>query len=327
MFATGVRAASLLFVIMTVSQEAAVCSARPACRTERPIIGIVAQGLFDSNPVVKHYPWTKGKSYIPASYVKLAESSGARVVPIKDTLTDSELTTLLGSLNGVIFPGGTHSLSTSNYSKTATKIFNYAITAQEKKDYFPVLGLCWGLQMLLKIVAGENPIQRTYSTHIDLKVQFTVAAAKSILFKHLPSTLESEMTNQAITYNNHNWGLHVETYDSNPKIKEFFNLLALSVDLKGIAFGAAFEAKDYPIFGLQWHPEKPLFEWKKELNIDHSFPSLAASQYIANIFRKETSQSCHNFESSSEEDKALIYNLQPINSAVAGSSFEQVYVL
>ena len=49
------------------------------------------------------------------------------------------------------------------------------------------------------------------------------------------------MTNQAITYNNHNWGLYVETYDSNPKIKDFFNLLALSVDLKGISFGAAFE--------------------------------------------------------------------------------------
>ena len=74
MLATGIRAAALLFVAMALSHE--VCNARPACKTERPIIGIVAQGLFDSNPVVKHYPWTKGKSYIPASYVKLAESSG-----------------------------------------------------------------------------------------------------------------------------------------------------------------------------------------------------------------------------------------------------------
>ena len=76
MFATGVIVAALLFVVMAFSQDAAVCNASPACKTERPIIGIVAQGLFDSNPVVKHYPWTKGKSYIPASYVKLAESSG-----------------------------------------------------------------------------------------------------------------------------------------------------------------------------------------------------------------------------------------------------------
>ena len=77
---------------------------------------------------------------------------------------------MLGSLNGVIFPGGDLSLETSNYSKVATKIFEYAKAANDKDDYFPLLGLCWGLQMLLKIVSGVNLLQRTYSSHIDLKV-------------------------------------------------------------------------------------------------------------------------------------------------------------
>ena len=93
------------------------------------------------------------------------------MVPIKDTISDSELTTLLGSLSGVVFPGGDVSLVTSNYSRVATKVYQYAVAAQEKGEYFPILGLCWGVQMLFKLAAGVNLLQRTYSSHVDLKVR------------------------------------------------------------------------------------------------------------------------------------------------------------
>ena len=96
--------------------------------------------------------------------------SGARVVPIKDTIADSELTSLLNSLNGIVFPGGILSLTTSNYSRVATKVYQYAMAAHDKGDYFPIIGLCWGVQMLFKLVAGVNLLRRTYSSHIDLKV-------------------------------------------------------------------------------------------------------------------------------------------------------------
>ena len=100
------------------------------------------------------------------------------MVPIKDTISDSELTSLLNTLNAVIFPGGSLSLLTSNYSKIATKVYSYAIDANEKGDYFSILGLCWGVQMLYKLVAGVNLLQRTYSSHVDLKVSFTIFADK-----------------------------------------------------------------------------------------------------------------------------------------------------
>ena len=92
------------------------------------------------------------------------------MVPIKNTMSDSELATVLGSLNGVVFPGGSVSLTTSNYSKVATKVFQYAMGANDKGDYFPIMGLCWGVQMLFKLAAGVNLLKRTYSSHIDLKV-------------------------------------------------------------------------------------------------------------------------------------------------------------
>ena len=56
------------------------------------------------------------------------------------------------------------------------------------------------------------------------------------------------MTTQAITYNNHRWGLYIKSFDSNEKLKDFFNLLALSVDKQGVPFAAAVEGMklDFP---------------------------------------------------------------------------------
>jgi gamma-glutamyl hydrolase len=45
-----------------------------------------------------------GKNYIPASYVKFLESSGARVVPIFNYLTEVETKKTFKSINGAVFP-------------------------------------------------------------------------------------------------------------------------------------------------------------------------------------------------------------------------------
>ena len=103
------------------------------------------------------------------------------MVPIKDTVTDSELTTLLKSLNGVVFPGGALSLTTSNYSRVATSVYRYAMAAHDKGDYFPILGLCWGVQMLFKLAAGVNLLKRTYSSHVDLKVILITNTLRPVL--------------------------------------------------------------------------------------------------------------------------------------------------
>jgi hypothetical protein len=49
--------------------------------TERPIIGIMTQELM--------YPYSNYTSFLPASYVKAVESSGARVVPIFVNMTEA----------------------------------------------------------------------------------------------------------------------------------------------------------------------------------------------------------------------------------------------
>lgn len=47
---------------------------------ENPVIGILAQETYWG--VMKHYRFSSNSTYIAASYVKLIESSGGRVIPI-----------------------------------------------------------------------------------------------------------------------------------------------------------------------------------------------------------------------------------------------------
>lgn len=75
------------------------------------VMGSLAQTLPPQNPVIGIYTQTlsntttEKSSYIAASYVKFIEMSGAQVVPIYSFANTSDILTLLGKINGVLFPG------------------------------------------------------------------------------------------------------------------------------------------------------------------------------------------------------------------------------
>ncbi|PKU28392.1 hypothetical protein llap_21304 [Limosa lapponica baueri] len=47
---------------------------------------------------------------------------------------------------------------------------------------------------------------------------------------------------------------------------------------------------EYPIYGVQWHPEKSPFEWKNSPGIPHSPSAVKAAYYIADFFINEASK-------------------------------------
>lgn len=152
------------------------------CENDRPIIGILTQPAFvtDLVYVILNYSHlifvisnsdgglaSYGNAYIAASYVKYievrecarsnrnncklladilssAQSAGARVVPIFFNQTTSQLQSLLGSINGVLFPGGGASFS-GVYLNAAETIWNYVLYANSHGDYFPLWGTCKNL--------------------------------------------------------------------------------------------------------------------------------------------------------------------------------------
>ncbi|XP_044538540.1 gamma-glutamyl hydrolase [Gracilinanus agilis] len=263
----------------------------------RPIIGILAQTSHMKD---------LGKYYIAASYVKYLESAGARVVPIR-----------------ILLPGGGVDLQTSKYSHVARLFYDKAKQAFKREDYFAIWGTCLGFEELTVLTSGKLLLTQTNTSGIALPLNFTKAINESRMFQNFPKDLLEALATEPITSNFHTWSLSLKTFMENKELSEFYKVLSTNT-YKGIEFVSTMEAKDYPIYGVQWHPEKNAFEWKNLKGLVHLPVGIKMSFYLADFFVNEARKSHHRFASKEEEEKALIYNYNPVFTGNF-SSFQQCY--
>lgn len=105
-----------------------------------------------------------------------------------------------------------------------------------------------------------------------------------------------------------------------------WRVISVNDDWNGLEFISSIEHKRYPFYGVQFHPEKNLYEWIRNKNISHSFHAIVASQYFTEFFVNEARKSSHQFKDSKTEDQYLIYNYPAEFTGAKGSSFEQSYL-
>jgi len=287
----------------------------------RPIIGIL------SYPVDEPSEQKYGKYYIAASYVKFVESAGGQVIPIMYDASQAELLTIFNQVNGVLFPGGGTDVNVNSALwNTAKYLVDLAIAANDKGDYFPIEGHCLGFELLSNVIAQNNSILESFdSENISLPLNFYDAYKQSRIFGNTAQNIIDILSKQAVTMNNHQFGVTPYTYSTNMALSSFFRVISSSVDRNNKVFVSTVEAFKYPIYGYQWHPEKAAFEWTFTEGIDHSTDSIMANNYIATFFVSEARKNNHVFISNQGESSALIYNYEPVYSAGFDNSFTQIY--
>ena len=112
------------------------------------------------------------------------------------------------------------------------------------------------------------------------------------------------LASENVTMNNHHYGIWVDHFDQTPSLTSFYEVLATNQDRNGDQFVSTIEAKNYPIYGTQWHPEKNDFEWRRNPDgtayeaINHTPDAVAVAQYTANYFVKQARKSNHKVTSS-----------------------------
>jgi len=285
---------------------------------DRPIIGVLSQELDDSIATIfpdKH-------SYIAASYIKYIEGAGARAVPILIDQPEEYYMKMFESINGLLIPGGGVDVEDSGYARAGAKLYELAIDANDNGDHFPIWGTCLGFEFLSVITAGSNCLTHCASyTAQPLTLQ--PAAKSSRLFGNAPQDVLNTLANSASTANVHEQCLTEANFTRSP-LTEFYEITTTSQDDNGLTFVSSIEAKNYPFWGVQFHPEKILYEWLKPA-IPHSAAAVGASQYFGDFFINQARKSRHSFASSVEEDHYLIYNYSPTFLRNISVNFEQCY--
>ncbi|KAF2070281.1 hypothetical protein CYY_008400 [Polysphondylium violaceum] len=295
-----------LFLLMALAVNA---------QNNRPIIGILSQPSYSS----------QGSQYIAASYVKYIESAGARVVPILYDISPQNLKTLFTSINGILLPGGGVDFDSQPvYMQTLQNIWTLVLSANQNGDYFPLWGTCMGFQELLCLADGNFNILSSYdSENYTVPIDFTIQPQTSKLFATAPSEITNILATQPVTMNNHHFGLSPETFANSSTLTSFYRVISDNVDRAGLKFISTIEAYNYPIYGTQWHPEKPLFEWWAQEVMNHSYPSILANYYTALFFVNECRNNQHAFADLASENAALIYNYSPVYNP--SGDFVQTY--
>lgn len=107
---------------------------------------------------------------------------------------------------------------------------------------------------------------------------------------------------------------------------------ALDVDKGGKPYVAAIEgAGDLPLFGVQFHPEKPMAEWDPALAIPHGAPSVLLSQSLANFFVGEARRSRRTPAAAGyTEDELVMANHRTTfvgKGGYRGTHFDEIYIL
>jgi gamma-glutamyl hydrolase len=276
-------------------------SAHVELLTDRPIIGILSiPDQLSTN------------SFFHSSYVEWLSQGGARVVPVLYDLPSDKLEHLLSSINGVLFTGGSINLDfNSTFVKTAQTIVKHALSS---KDHFPIWATCLGFQMISGIIANDfSVIESGFdSERLPLHLEFTELAQKSKLLSRATSEVINNLRTMNITANFHHDGVSSNQFSLNSRLDEFFNVISINKDRKGREFVSTIEAKRFPVFATQWHPEIPQFIWHRYPNPWEVIPRepecYSAMQYFANFFVLETRRNSRKFVSLDEEKSSLIYN-------------------
>ncbi|XP_071796479.1 gamma-glutamyl hydrolase-like [Asterias amurensis] len=304
----------LLFSLVGLSSIITLASAV----NNRPIIGVLSQTTSG------HFTQF-GRAYIAASYVKYLESAGARVVPILVHQPDEYYKKMFNSLNGVLFPGGGQSdLLKSGYGKAGRLFYEMSIKSLDaKEDYFPVWGTCLGMELLSMLTANKDLLKDTDGAPVSLPLLFEKDFQKSKMYSAAPESIINTLKTENVTLNHHHLSLTPTNFSKNAALTGFYRVLSTSLDIKGVEFISSLEAYKYPIYGVQFHPEKNCFEWKDD-NIDHSQDAVKVTQYFADFIVSEARKSNHAFKTEAEANSFLIYQYTPVYISNV-SSFEQAY--
>lgn len=222
-------------------------------------------------------------SQVDSSYVSWLISGGNDVAFISQWMSDAEIQDILSNTNGLLIPGFSSELEeamvNSPKEKFVINVLKKVIDMNKKNNYFPVLSICQGSIIvqtyfaqtynILKKYDGVNGVMSKVTALDDRK---KIQALMMFSRRHFTAFTTRQSTVHFVRT-----AVDPSFYQSNKNLNLTLRATGYSTDIKGNRYVAMFEAIGLPIYGLQFHPEKVIYDRKYKF-ISRSDDSIEVSQ-------------------------------------------------
>lgn len=288
----------------------------------KPIIGILTNPLIDDTDDIK-------EAFITSNYVKWLEAAGAEIVPIHSWFSPIELDEILGKLNGVLFQGGSVNLRlNSTYMKATSQIFQRVIYEKDiKNKTLPLWGTCLGFETLHVLVAKTKSILTNFNS-FNVSTPIEIVSNGNKLFRLFSLFSDLDILNiktKSNTAQFHHFGVEPDNFNKNQELVRLFNATSFGLDQDSKLYIASIEGINYPMYALQFHPEKTNFDRFEIDQIPQGIDAVRISNNFANFFVQEARKN-KNVMSKEDINKFGLINSFETRVSKTNSSITYRYV-
>lgn len=208
---------------------------------------------------------------------------GARVVPIIREESDEVTLQKLHKLNGVLMPGGD-----ADYLEKGLFVFEQAKKINDAGKVFPIWGTCLGYEnMVIYSASMGNASLEVFGLHnVSLPLEFTKDPEATKMFSTWKAYGQNPhiLSTSNMTWNSHSFSVRPSTFEKDEGLKNFWDVTSISRLDDNTPFVATIEAKKYPFFGVQFHPEQPSTQWIDNYGTNKTWASMQLNHMFGQHF-------------------------------------------
>lgn len=147
----------------------------PHPHTAFPISIPTTVGILTSpcNDLCKRAELPTATSFLAASYVKLVEAAGARVVPVRVDKPWSEIEAVLDTVDMLLLPGGSATIAHgSTYYEVIKQLVSKVRREAQQTDrqQLMVVGFCLGMEAVLSAMANDTSLVSPVAGMVDVSL-------------------------------------------------------------------------------------------------------------------------------------------------------------